>query len=268
MVKKCIALFTLACSCLFTLGQAYTLADPAFLFRAGQFPQVITNQLSGDWKFNEGSGQTVINYGVLSVVNAQLGPGYSTNWVRRGTGWAASMQDAYGVNCGSDSLFNLGLTNSWSLSMWICHTGATFQTEYLWLMRSPPNNTEGYGIIGTSGDVSLNLRYPNGIQSRVNTNWSSYFTANTWRLLTFSRSSATNYSLYLDDGAVRISRTNTVSTPQNSSPVNLFLGGGYQSGIGTANRWQGYIGETLFYSGYALTTNDLHYLYHTYYGIP
>lgn len=290
MVKYLLPLL-LACSC---WGQSFTLLDSSFtgnIARSPGPPFPLTNFIRSYWPMTEGTGTTVndqatsdgadiIPPGWTAPARLPLYLGDAGMW---GPGNGYSVQRS--LNCGNlaatiysytNNDLNLCFIPAWTLCMWVCHTNSQWSTsqgntwmsgitwppplvtvpDFRWFMRNgiSPYFQEWHPAAQTLAGV---------IDGGFTT---TLFPNDTWVWLGLSRSNSV-YTFFTNGVTAKIVDHGAgIVVGQQSFPQRFQFGG--ETFAGDVARWQGRIGEIIYYYGTNLNATDMSYIYHRVYGMP
>lgn len=264
LVVSFLTLVSLSLSC---LGQAFTERDPAFMGNVDRTvivtgPTNITTGLVSYWKCNDGSGLSAADSSGNGLVLSLSGDNLwdKTNGSPNTTCITFGTSNSRGQSPNNAS-FNL-YTNPFSISFWFQHTNAWSSGSEVfaanadsssYLIRYEPSVQNHIVLLLNGGDYVL--KGPTSVDlGGANTGWNMLTVTHTNNI----------YSMYLN--ASQFCLSNNPINPA-STTVQKFLVGNESPGQYTRNL-RGRMEEVRVYNGYCLTSNDVYYLYHTYYGQP
>lgn len=220
----------------------------------------VTNGLIAYWKLNEGSGTTAYDTtsnlfdGTLSGTTI---PTWGTGNPYNAGSFLAFPDTSSWMNGGSHGLFNL-TTGAFTIAIWAIHTNASWGT---W-----------EGLVCSDTHTSFLLRYNNNGIDNLEL-WCSGVNqilagpgkgalGSQWHWIVVTRTNS-SYAMWID--ALLVASATSANALDNFSPQTIAVG---NDRAAPGRNWRGYIGETMIYNGYALSSNEVYTIFTSYYGQP
>lgn len=232
----------------------------------------ITNGLTLYLKMDEASGATLYDSSTNGINGSTTLPTFRTDHGR---------SHKYALNCGSggyaasrNNVFDTYqfLTNDlWSIGLWFCHTNATWGTEFLVLGNVSGRPEWKTALVGANANLIF-LPKP-GSSQYLDGGQVSGFPQNKWVFLVVTK----NANEHLISGEHQHiwykCMDGSITTTTNywfdgydaqTGPVTQFVFGSTFGGY----KLNGYMEEFRLHCNYCLSSNEVRYLYHTYYNEP